>query len=251
MQTLLLLALVTGQEPKFFDYPAKYNRDAGKDTYADIANHTQNFQGFGDRPTTAHENCHGICGEVNMAQFATTQRGLACLYVGSNKAISFEHPKIRSALVADFVPKSLRNSRFKLYLQDSVSQQWKVDHCFYLIDEWNAYTIGAAVAVEDSEAGKKQNATNIATGQIEFAAYAVAACLAIEKHEPDYFRKNPEFLKYVAWNMRRAFDIYHRGQKFKEHNSMPQFDVYQTLKTSPDAEPIRQFMLNTLKLNNL
>jgi hypothetical protein len=147
-----------GNNVKWFEFPAqKRLNDANwGSVLTDIENHLP--EKFGtyyrdtDKITWGHETTHGIHSHLNITYRKTNEYGL---YVGNNKAIMLIQPNIRISNVAEYVPNSLRKSRYQLYLVNQTGS-WNADP-IYLFDEWVAYVNGSEVGVEISQKGEKRN----------------------------------------------------------------------------------------------
>ena len=143
------------------------------------------------------------------------------------------------AAVASYVPASLRGSRFGTYITGASS--WD-DTPLYIFDEWVAYTNGSEVAVNLARAGLwRYGWRDGVAGTLEFTAYALALGMAVEAGDPAYFRDHTQFRAFLAWNVRRAMDLYRIGSVIESFRWDTQDAYYRALRESPDAEALRAF----------
>lgn len=195
-----------------------------------------------DRITYGHETTHGINSHVRNYLNDTGERanGFYCL---QDRAVVVVEPSIRKSRVAPYVPSGLRGSRFDLYITGSTS--WD-DTPLYVFDEWIAYTNGGEVGVDRVDRGLwAEGWRDGVAGQLEFTVYALALGMAVEEHDPAYFRSNTQFRELLAWNARRAMEVFRRGRTMTEFQWDRQDAYYETLRTDPEAEAIRQFVRRT------
>ncbi|MBI2395965.1 MAG: hypothetical protein HYV09_40760 [Deltaproteobacteria bacterium] len=208
----------------------------------DVENHLPSSYGTtyrdADKITHGHETSHGIHAHLRNYFNKTGQRANALYVLGDRAAIVVE-PKIRKSQVAPFVPTSLRGSRYATYVTGQTA--WD-DTPLYVWDEWNAYVNGGAVGTDLVKRGLwKAGWRDGVNGQLEFAVYAVAVAMAVQKHDPAYLEGNQQFRELLAWNLRRTMSIFREGQKMKEFAWATQDAYYERMKTGADAAPWRAF----------
>ena len=190
------------------------------------------------RSTDAHEGTHGV-----NSRLRNQHSGSNVFYVTGGKAVVIKNPNMRKSAVAAFVPQSLRGNRFQMYIAGSPA--WD-DTPTYILDEYIAYINGGAVAVEDKKNGIKNSKDDFGfdavSGAIEFSFYATALAMAIEKNDPEYWNSDPQFKNYMAWVLKRAKEVYDSGKDIPDFAFPKQKQLEQNIKTSPDAEAMRQFL---------
>ncbi|MFO0649783.1 MAG: hypothetical protein U0326_26430 [Polyangiales bacterium] len=197
------------------------------DTYADS-----------DLVTYGHETTHGINSHARNYLNETRRRanGFYCM---SDRVAIIVEPAIRKSAVASYVPASLRGSRFGTYITGASS--WD-DTPLYIFDEWVAYTNGSEVAVNLARSGLwRYGWRDGVAGTLEFTAYALALGMAVEAGDPGYFRDHTQFRAFLAWNVRRAMDLYRIGSVIESFRWDTQDAYYRALRESPDAEALRAF----------
>lgn len=191
-----------------------------------------------DRVTHGHETTHGINSDLRNNYNDTGKRANG-FYVLADRGVLVVEPNMRKSKIAAHVPASLRGPRFSLYITGQTA--WD-DMPTYVFDEWVAYTNGSAVAVDLYEAGKwTYGWRDGVAGTLEFTIYALATAMAVEQHDPTYFASNRQFHEFIAWNGRRAMDLYRRGAVMPPFQWDQQETYYRAIQESPDAEALRQF----------
>ena len=140
-----------GDDVQWIDFPSQNdesNADWG-DFLTDIARHLPSEYGdhyySNDRITHAHETTHGINSHISN-QVHRGRNPAYGFYVGNNRAVLLDGPRLKLSQVAEVIPESLRGSRYQLYCIDQ--QKYFEDHPLYLFDEWVAYTNGVHAGVE-------------------------------------------------------------------------------------------------------
>lgn len=243
-------ALVTwkgrpGDNVVWFTYPAtKSLSDASwGPVLTDIENHLPAKYGTtyrdSDKITHGHETSHGIHSDVRNYHNKSGKRANG-LYALNDKGVIIVEPNIRKSAAAAHIPASLRGSRYSLYITGQV--EWD-DTPLYIWDEWNAYVNGGAVGTDLVKRGMwKYGWRDGVNGQLEFAVYAVAVAMAVQKGDPSYFTGNEQFREFLAWNLRRTMEIYREGAVMKDFAWKDQDAYLERLKTSADAEAWRAFV---------
>lgn len=212
--------------------------------YADILNHTRDYESFLDSGVMvdAHENLHGVNAQL-ISQYSVG-RLVAGFYVGENRACVLDHPAIRIEHAHEFVPPALREYRFPVYMIDK-EKDWG-DYPLYIYDEWVAYLMGARVGLDLVKAGEYQDGpTDGVFGCLELSIYSVAIAMATERYDPDYFERNEQFRAFTAWMLRESFDTFLRGRRLRMFRFDRQDDLYDTLCDSKEAKPMREFLVRT------
>lgn len=218
--------------------------ETGNSLYADIVNHHRDaFKDFGDRSTTAHETTHGLNAFLRTRYMLALERRVNAFYLGADRFVVLDEPGIRKSVVADFVPASLRGDRFELYVQNQ--KEWD-DTPLYIFDEWVAYVNGSEVALE--EAAKKPAArSNEVFACVEFAVYATALAMAVEKHDARHFTRDEQFRAFLTWHLKRSLATYRRGAARPEFAWKPEY--YRTLRSGDDGKAMREFWRQRLQVD--
>jgi len=237
-----------GSAVDWLDFPDQQSDSDPRwcDVLTDIRNHLPASYGDyywdSDLVTAAHETTHGINSVLRNDYNDTGDTANGFYALGDRAAIVVE-PDIRKSQVNAYVPASLRGPRYQTYL---VGQTDWDDTPLYLWDEWVAYTNGAAAGVDLVQCGKWSYGWRDAVmGPLEFTVYALAVGRAVAALDPGYFADYPQFREFLAWNARRAMDLYRAGSQMADFAWTDQDDYYQALRTGGDAEPLRAFARDT------
>lgn len=236
-----------GTQVEWFDFkPLKNLSDPSwGELLTDIENHIPveygNTYRFEDKDTWGHESTHGIHGYLSN-KFGLTEA--YCFYHGNNKAAKINHPKFTIKEVAPLIPKSLRESRYNIYLIDQANKFSILnERPLYIWDEWVAYENGAAVGIELVKKGTYKPAhNNSCLGVLEFNVYSVYVAIAQKKLDPKY--DNKQFLEFLAFSLERGMKIYREGYQLDTYN----WDNHKYLKhlqSSDDAAEFRKFLIDT------
>lgn len=228
--------------PNWITYPAKQQHK--NNLYDDILAHTLFSKNFGDRNTTAHETNHHVEADIRN-QYYQKYKNPSAFYVGNDKALILENPKFRLSNVRDFIPPKLRFGRYQLYFVQQANA-WN-EQPLYAWNEWNCYVNGFQVDVEDAEQGKTRSASDDILSVTEFTIYALAVGLAQQELDPNYTHKK-EFEAFLRWNTLRAQNLVKRGSKYT-HLHWQFKNLQPIFKNSKEAEPLRKYMQNTLKID--
>lgn len=234
--------------PKMVSVP-KFLRMKEKSVLADIVNACDNGLNQpvlnNSRKTNGHETTHMV--QANMRNNHGGR--VNAFYLLDGKGVILKEPGIAKRLVQKFVPPSLRQSRYETY----VSGQTAWDDCpLYLVDEWNAYINGTMVAVDDKEQGiaDGNERSDEAVDPIEMGVYCVALAMAVEKHDRQYWDSEPEFKAFMLYEWQRAKEVFDKAAPLFPWDT--QDAILKSLRESPDAEDMRQFIkthLNGVWLN--
>lgn len=159
-----------------------------------------------------------------------TKPGINGFYIGDGVDVILEEPGIKLADVADSVPQDLRGWRFPLYMVD-MRRYWN-DQPLYVLDELNAYTWGARVAVD----GPPVERTDAVSGCLEFSVYSVALCEAIKKGDPEYWgdERGDALREYLRVCLNLAADAFEIGKDVPEFKSQRQDEFVAALGGRPD-----------------
>lgn len=227
----------------WFEFPAqkKLSDDSWGNALTDIENHLPEKFGTyyrdSDKITWGHETTHGIHSHLNMTYRKSNEYGL---YVGNNKAIMLPQPHVRISDIAEYVPNSMRKSRYQLYLVNQ-TESWNAEP-IYLFDEWVAYVNGSEVGVELSLKGEKRNKSDYCLSNLEFTIYAFYVCIATQELDPKY--DTTQLFAFTAWNAERAMKLYHQGYEF-DHFNWDNHEYLKHLQNSPDAAKLRSWVIKT------
>jgi hypothetical protein len=238
---------VPGEHVSWFSYPVQQPSKSGASwgkALTDIAQHLPSKYGDtywdSDLITAGHETTHGINSELRNYHNKTGKRANG-FYVLDGKGVIIVEPNIRKSAVATYVPASLRGSRYSLYITGQIA--WD-DTPTYVFDEWVAYTNGGAVGVDLVQKGLwKYGWRDGVNGQLEFVVYAVALGMAVEKGDPTYWASDDgkQFKEFLAWNTKRAMDLYRLGMVMPDFKWDSQDKYYAAMKSSTDAAAWRAF----------
>ena len=195
-----------------------------------------------DKVTHGHETTHGINSHLRnyLREGSVRVNGF---YNLEGRAILIPEPDFRKSQIAPFVPRSLRQSRFRLYLEGS--RAWD-DRPLYIMDEWVSYINGGAVGVDRVRRGLwREGWRDAVMGPLEFTVYGIALAMAVEHHAPEYFARETQFREFTAFSIRRAMEVFQAGRDMEEFRWERQETYLNTLQTSPDAEALREFVRRT------
>ncbi len=221
---------VEQNEPQWINYKSVRNKIKDNSFYADIVNHTHSNKNWGkDKLIAAHELTHVINADLGF------EADITGLYIGNNKAIKFKEPKAKLSKVANKVPKCLRGDRYNLYLIDQ--RVYYEDYPLYVCDEWTAYRNETLVAIEESKNLDYKMDTAIAC--LEFSIFSMALCMTIKEDDPQWWKDNPDFKKFVAYYLKKSSETYKRSQL--EPNLQWESDYLENIRTKPEAEVFRDF----------
>lgn len=192
-----------------------------------------------DFVTYGHETSHGIHAHVRnyIGSSSVRDNGFYCL---DDRAALVDEPNIRKSQVGPFIPSGLRGDRYDLYITGSSS--WD-DTPLYVWDEWNSYVNGTEVAVDRHAAGLwREGWRDAAMGPLEFTVYAIAVAMAVERHDPTYFRDNTQFHAFLKWNARRAMRLFRAARSLPDFAWERQDTYYEVLRTGTAGATIRDFV---------
>ena len=191
--------------------------------------------------TYVHETTHGIKSHLRNYLNDTGKKANA-FYVGGNKFALVVEPKMHKSDANPYVPQSLRESRYSLYLQGSSA--WN-DTPLYLFDEWVGYSNGTESAVNMVKEGKWGAGWRDTFGSLEFTVYALAVGMAAEAKDPTYFAGYAQFREFLKWNAERSMTLYHQAKGMTEFKWAKMDTYYSTMLTSADAAQLRAWTKKT------
>jgi len=231
--------------PSFVDVP-KARESEPDSIYGDIISHSQG-KPFGDhhgRSTNAHETAHGIHSWLRKKYRQDKKvNGFYCL---EGRGAIIEEPQVSLYQIRRYVPRNLRSYRYDLYLVQQASQ-WN-DIPLYVYDEWTAYVLDGKTSVDDVQKGRHSGRwSDGVSGCLEFSIYAVAACMAIEQYDNDYWESNKQFRDFTIWMLRQAHETYMMGRQMEQFKWEKQDKLYNEFLTSPSARVMRDFIYDNLE----
>jgi hypothetical protein len=237
-----------GDNVDWIDYAGQQaiSDESWGDALTDIVRHLPASYGTtyydSDKVTHGHETSHGIHAHLRNNFNNTGQRANG-FYALDDRAAIIVEPNIRKSQVAAYVPAALRGSRFSLYITGSSS--WD-DTPLYVWDEWVSYTNGGVVGVDLANSGMWSYGWRDAVmGQLEFTVYALALGMAVAELDPSYFAANTQFKEFMAWNTKRAMEVFREGRLIADFAWDDQDDYYDAFRSGAEGEELRQFARTT------
>ena len=224
----------------WIDYPAlREISNLGK-VLSDIESHMPAGHEYrsSDKITWAHETTHGINSELRRkfqkglvtswdgqrydeVFFADRINGFYCL---EDRAVVITEPNTTIAAAADLVPQSLQGVGYDLYMIQQRAD-WN-DTPLYILDEWVAYTNGAACARDLNLDGNSE-----VDRMVAFNVYAMAVAMAAKQDDPTY--DDGQLKAFLMWSIERSFLLL--------RNETSATDYIKGLQTASDAEALRAF----------
>jgi hypothetical protein len=199
-------------------------------------------RGHWDDPTTlAHEITHSIHFDLRLT--SPDYRRINGFYVFGGLAALVAEPRFTKSAVAARVPPSLQRSRYQNYLLGHPG--WDA-RPLYVWDEWTAYVNGASVAIERYQLGLEPHDAGSTSDRIfavlEFTVYAMVVISAATELDPHALQNDPQLGGFFAFNAERAMQTFERGRALPPFLWPESERLLQALRTSPDAEALRQCM---------
>lgn len=235
---------------EWLEFPVQSNRVSGNSFYADVINHTPDYQRFSDKNTDVHENSHGISNYFLNKYSEGGTNPHNGFYIGDNKAVVLKEPKSRKSDCKEFLPSGLRQYRYNTYIagQDA----WD-DRPLYIFDEWTAYLNGSRTSLELVKGDptympkcvfyqKDGESVDAMLGSLEFFIYGTAIVMSIEKHDPSYFEQNPNFKPFYAWLSKKSLDVFNEGKTIDRFSGFGQDELYENLINGSDGKDMRDFL---------
>jgi hypothetical protein len=211
-------------------------RPSDESVHADILAHCSQPSVGDGRYTDAHETSHMISADVRMDNPGRNNG----FYLLGGVAAVVQQPGLTIRDVADYVPPTLRGSRYELYL---VQQQrhWN-DEPLYILEEWHCYTLGAMTAVDDVLNNRPLQRTDAVSGTLEFRVYGAALAMAIKERCPDYWRNNAQFRRFLCWQIDESENAFGIGRSVPEFRSINQERFLAKYEGSSDGQRVQQFL---------
>lgn len=213
-------------EPVWTHYPPVRNVTHLGKVLSDIESHMPAGHHYtaSNKITWAHETTHGINANIRNKYFQSGRK-INAFYVLENRACIIEEPKTTIRRVAQMVPQSLRGQTYNLYLVKQAGQ-WN-NEPLYLFDEWVAYTNGSACGKDL----KNVEYWSEVWFMFEFNVYCLTVAQVVKQECPNYDDK--QFKAFLMWQLERTMQIFQGEEKARAY--------WEKVKTSPDAENLRQF----------
>lgn len=235
-----------GDELEITDFKPLHSANLSHKILNDIVSHLPQNQvnhfKFDGINTWAHESTHGVNAQIRNTLAGQNQQGL---YILNDKAVILDQPKLTLAQISEVIPESLRGSRYQLYFKQQ-QRDWN-NFPLYVLDEQVAYTNGTLAQI-DADKGMTEGhsgATDDLIAVVEFDIYMIYTAVAIEKHDPEYFKNNKQFKEYLGYQLRLGFPLY---TKYKDD---PRFKWDSKLPQLISEDKTAQECLNRLFGNNL
>ncbi len=217
--------------------------------YKDFLSHMVDQNVFPDQATISHEGTHGINSYLrNLKEnikFRPIGGGVSvgrtnAFYLGNNIAILMEEPN-KVKLSDCKVPESLKGYRHQTYLINQ--QRYFENEPLYILDEFIAYINGAKAAYETQKNGTwTAGRSDVMFGPVEFISYGLTLLDTIEKKEPEFLSKTPQFKETLAFMVEEAMKLYSEAQndpKLSIFKWEKADTILRNLRTSSDAEELR------------
>jgi hypothetical protein len=80
---------------------------------------------------------------------------------------------------------------------------------------------------------------------LEFTVYALTTGMAVGLYDPVRFATDGQLRAFLAWQTERAMAVFRAGIVLPTYQWTGADAFYVALRTSPDAEPLRQFVRAT------
>ncbi len=86
---------------------------------------------------------------------------------------------------------------------------------------------------------------NIRKQDIKPRIPTIATAKTVSELDPTYAATNLQFRRFTAWNIQRAMSLFAQGRVMTQFTWVDQDAYAAKLRTSPEAEPLRQFARTT------
>lgn len=263
---------------KFSNWPAVNQAGKAGTVEGDVICHCKEYQNYafpGDNVTTTHETTHGANADIRNAQASaiiaiqpypfdvsidlTTdfycrlikpvlRKGLSpteyaasrinAFYCLKDRAAIIQEPNCRKSDASQFIPQSLRFSRFDTYVTGQ--QAWD-DMPYYLFDEGVAYANGADCVIDMASRNEYHDKGNdFMFGPVEFLAYLAGVLMAADKSNS----LRQDAIDFAGWHFARVCNIYYAGKSILPWDEMDK--CWATLTTGDDGKAIRDFLKNKI-----
>jgi len=165
-----------------------------------------------DPVTWVHEATHGVNSLVRLSLPGDAHNAAYCL--GGRAAVMREPRPVTVRDSARYVPVALRGkSTYSMYM--SQQRAWNNDP-LYILDEWSAYTNGAAQYLQDVRAGRQSNSVSDLTYMAHFAIYSLCTAIAVEQAQRRGVLQydDTQMKAYIQWQWNRMMNLFADGQPF-------------------------------------
>lgn len=226
----------------FIKVPKYNNIDDNCLVYKDVMEYTKQkpFGNESGRNINVHETVHGIHSDYRNEYQKKLKYKVNALYCLDGNIILVREPNITIRHVIKYIPKNLQSYRYELYFVKQLPD-WN-DAPTYILDEWIAYILGSKCAVEDHQKGINTHKSDAVSGCLDFSIYATAFAMAVKEHDPEYWKKYPEFKETIRYHLIQAEKTLGQGLDVKEFNSEKQDKLYYSLLNDDDSKYIRDFL---------
>lgn len=232
------------KNPVFIKIPV-FRKSEIDSVYGDVLSHSQE-EPFGDghgRSTNVHETSHSIHSQIRNS------------YVGKNKVNGFyllnglgviiEEPNVKISDVAARTPESLRSYRYNLYMVEQ-RKDWE-NTPTYILDEWNAYILGAMCCVDDVKKGRHNNNwSDGVSGSLDFSFYTIVFAMTVFELDQKFWKDNVQFKNFIRWNLVRANQVYLSGCRMDQFQWEQQDKLLLNFLENKDSEKVRIFLKEEL-----
>lgn len=231
--------------PEFVEVPVFRNSEDGT-ILGDVFSHCHErpFGGH-SRATNVHETAHGIHSYLRNKYTNELGKRMNGFYCLKGRGVIIEEPRMRKSQINKFIPANLRSYRYSTYF---VGQREWDDTPLYVYDEFVAYILGGMCAVEDAQQGRyPRHMVDEVSGCIDFSIYAIALCMAVKEHDPEYWENKPQLRNFTIWMLKQAEKTYLTGSKMRQFQSDGQEKLFKEFRISESAEPMRKFVQENLE----
>jgi len=217
--------------------PVKQHRRPEDDSvHADIISHARRPSLGDGRYTDAHETSHMISADVRMENPGRSNG----FYLLGGVAAVVQQPGITIRDISQYVPPTLRGSRYDLYLVQQ--QRYWNDEPLYILEEWHCYTLGAMAAVDDVKSNRPLPRTDAVSGTLEFRVYGAALAMAVKERCPEYWDNNTQFRRFLNWEVEESQKAFGIGKSVPEFRSISQDRFLSKYEGSADGKRIAEFL---------
>lgn len=204
--------------------------------YQDVTSHFDTpFGNKNGRSTNVHETAHDIHARERN-RYLNTFGKCNAFYCLGGRIVVLKDPNLTMREIV--VPSALRSKRYNLYFEKQLSH-WN-EKPTYPLEEWSSYILGGECAVEDYQMGLPAEKSDAVSACLEFSIYAVATAMAVKKLDAEYWNSQPNFKKFIRFNLGRAERAFFKGRHI--FKSQKQEELLEVLRDHEDASEIRKFM---------
>jgi hypothetical protein len=235
-----------GESLELLTYPAQNARARATwgDVLTDIVQHlpVELNDDYSDPDPVAYGRLATLgIGEHLRGNYDTTGRGANAFYLLRDRAVLVDEPPVPKSSVAVFVPSPLRGSLYEAHVAGAEEHE---DRPLYLFEQWVAHTNALAVTVDRLRADLAATGSpEVATSVLETTVYAVALGMTVEQLDPVWFRDFRQFRELLAFQARRAMDVYRQSATHASLTSPTHVSYLDELTHSQDAAELRSFVV--------